>query len=92
MPPLLQSFLASVARHSLSGAAVYFVTHGYFPQSDAENYVAGFTLAVIALGWSFYQKYASAAALDLEQAVTAYLKRSPVASSATPSGAAQSTK
>lgn len=59
MSPLLASFLASILRHALTGASVYFVTHGYFSQGDAANYVAAFITFLLGLGWSLWQKYGS---------------------------------
>lgn len=59
MNPLLQEALASVIRHVLGMAAMFLVSTGIWQQADAEKYVAAAALAVITLGWSFWQKYKS---------------------------------
>lgn len=69
MPPLLQSFLAALLRHALTGAAVYFVSHGYFTASQADDYVAALVCFVLGYGWSLYQKIRTRGAW---QCATAY--------------------
>lgn len=59
MNPLLQEALGSIVRAGLQIVAGYVVAVGIWTPEDASKYVAAGALAVVALGWSLYQKYAS---------------------------------
>lgn len=57
MNPLLQQALGAFIRTGLAFLAGYVVKAGIWTQSDAETYIAAATLALLALGWSLWQKY-----------------------------------
>lgn len=57
MNPILQSALGSILRWALAIAAGYLVKAGIWDANDAETYVATAALALLALGWSWWQKY-----------------------------------
>lgn len=59
MNPLLAQALGSIFRWLLAIAAGYFVQHGIWSQSAADNYVAAAALALASLVWSLWQKYKS---------------------------------
>jgi hypothetical protein len=87
--PLLVEALGAILRHFLSAGAVWFVAHGIWKSSEAENYVSGLALFLLAVGWSIWQKYgmrsklvvalSTASAMTEQEAATA--SRSPVAPS-----------
>ena len=56
MNPLLQSALTSALRWALAILAGYLVKHGIFSDSAAEGYVEAAVPALIALGWSWWEK------------------------------------
>jgi hypothetical protein len=56
MSPVLVSALGSIIRWALGLAAGYLVKAGVWAAPDAETYVAAATLAVLALGWSLWEK------------------------------------
>lgn len=59
MNPLLQQALGSIVRWLLTFAAGYLVQLGIWTEEDAMKYVGAAALALVALGWSLYQKYKS---------------------------------
>ena len=59
MNPILQAALGSILRWALALLAGYLVKAGIWTGSAAETYVAAATLALLALGWSLWQKYHS---------------------------------
>lgn len=59
MNPLLQSALGSILRWALTFLAGWFVQQGIWTQDAANEYIAGAVLAILALGWSLWQKYKS---------------------------------
>lgn len=59
MNPILQSALGSILRWLLALLAGYLVKAGIWTNSNAQAYVAAGTLALLALGWSLWQKYHS---------------------------------
>lgn len=59
MNPLFAQALGSIIRWLLTFAAGYFVEQGIWTQGDADRYVAGAVLAILALLWSLWQKYRS---------------------------------
>lgn len=59
MNPMLQSFLATLLRHILSGAAGYLTTKGIVSENQAAEWVAAAVTAILAIGWSLWQKYSA---------------------------------
>jgi len=59
MNPILQAALGSIARWALAIFAGWLVKAGIWTESEATSYIAAGALAIVALGWSFYQKYKS---------------------------------
>ena len=59
MNPILQSALGSVLRWLLALGAGYLVKAGIWTNSNAETYVAAGAMALLAIGWSLWQKYHS---------------------------------
>jgi hypothetical protein len=59
MNPILQSAIASILRWLLALGAGFLVKHGIWSSPDADSYIASGSLAIIALGWSLYEKYKS---------------------------------
>ena len=59
MNPLAQEALGSIIRWVLTFLAGWFVQHGIWTANDAEKYVAGAALAILALSWSLWAKYKS---------------------------------
>lgn len=57
MNPLVVEALGSIVRWALTFGGAYLVKVGIWSQADATTYVAGAAMALIALGWSIYQKY-----------------------------------
>ncbi len=57
MNPLAQEALGSFVRWVLMILAGYVIEAGIWTGEAAERYVAAGTLAVLALGWSLWQKY-----------------------------------
>lgn len=65
MNPLLQAALAAIVRWVLAIGAGWIVSHGIWSASDAEDYVAAAALALVALGWSLYQKWRQSHAIQV---------------------------
>ena len=59
MNPLIQSWLATLLRHALSGLGVWLVAHAGMSEGDAASCTEGTTLIIISVGWSLWQKYRS---------------------------------
>lgn len=59
MNPILAQALGSVVRWALALGAGYLIRAGIWSASDAEVYITGGTLALVALVWSVWQKYHS---------------------------------
>lgn len=59
MNPILSEAIGSIVRWALAIGAGYIVTAGIWSPEDATKYVAAGALAIIALGWSLWQKYSS---------------------------------
>ena len=57
MNPILQSAIGSILRWALALLAGYIVKKGIWTEGDATTYVSAGTLALLALGWSLWQKY-----------------------------------
>lgn len=57
MNPVAQEAIGSILRWVLAILAGFFVQHGIWSATDAEKYVATAAMALIALGWSLWQKY-----------------------------------
>lgn len=57
MNPILQSALGSILRWGLAIFAGYLVKAGTWEATEAETYVGAAALALLALGWSLWQKY-----------------------------------
>lgn len=63
MNPMLQAALGAVLRWALAIGAGYLIKAGIWTSSDAETYVTAAALAILALGWSLYQKYSTRSVL-----------------------------
>ena len=59
MNPLAQEALGSIVRATLLLLSGWFVQHGIWTDTDAEKYVGAAALAILAVGWSVWQKYKS---------------------------------
>lgn len=59
MNPMLLDALGSIVRWVLAFGAGWLVQHGIWTQANATIYVTAFAAALIALGWSLWQKYRS---------------------------------
>ncbi len=59
MNPILQAAIGSIIRWCLALLAGYLVKAGIWTGSDAQTYVAAGSLAILALGWSIWQKFRS---------------------------------
>ncbi len=74
MSPILQAALGSILRWAFTFGAGWLVERGIWTREDAATYVAAAALAVLALGWSLWQKYRShltiLAALDSPKGTT----------------------
>lgn len=57
MNPLIAQALAAVIRHALTIGSGILVAQGIWTQAQAETMVAGAVVALIALGWSLWQKW-----------------------------------
>lgn len=57
MNPLVQRALGSILRAILLGWAGHLVKPGIWTAADAETYAEAGALAILALGWSLWQKY-----------------------------------
>jgi hypothetical protein len=55
--PLVSSFLAGILRQLLFGVGVWFVTKGYFTESEMANYMAAFIAFLISVGGMLWTKY-----------------------------------
>ena len=59
MSPMLSAALGSIIRWALSLLVPYLVSAGIWTADEATAYVTGLSLAILALGWSLWQKYRS---------------------------------
>ncbi len=59
MNPLLAQALGSVVRSALTLLVPFLVARGIWTPEEATQYVTAATLAIVALGWSLWQKYGS---------------------------------
>jgi hypothetical protein len=59
MNPLLQQAIGSVLRCLLAIGAGWLVKHGVWESTDAKHYVGAASMALLAIGWSLWQKYHS---------------------------------
>lgn len=59
MPAMLSAALGAILRWALALLAGYLVKAGIWSGSEADTYVGAAVLALLALGWSFWQKYKS---------------------------------
>lgn len=57
MNPMLQAALGSIIRALLASIGGFFVQRGWWTQGEAIEYIAGFSLFLISLGWSLWEKY-----------------------------------
>ncbi len=57
MNPLFQQAIGSLLRYGLIGLSAYLVKHGIWSDSLAERFVEAAVPALVAIAWSFYQKY-----------------------------------
>jgi hypothetical protein len=53
--PLVVEALGSIVRAGLNIGAGLLISHGIWSASDAEKYVGALALALISLGWSYWQ-------------------------------------
>lgn len=56
MNPFYVEIAGSISRWGLALLAGYVVKAGVLTQADAEKYIASASLALVALGWSVWQK------------------------------------
>ena len=59
MNPLLREALGAIVRWVLAIGAGYVVKAGIWSEGDALAYTSAAALALVALGWSVWQKYKS---------------------------------
>lgn len=59
MNPMLAEALTSIVRSILKIGAGYLVARGVWAPNDANNYVAAAALAIVGIGWSYWQTYRS---------------------------------
>lgn len=89
MNPIVQAALGSILRWVLAIWAGYLVKAGIWTGSEADTYIATAVLALLALGWSVWNKYKSRVtlltALMLPQGSTENDAKARVALGATPS-------
>lgn len=64
MPPLLSAALGAILRHVLTLAAGLLVARGIWTDGEATEYVLGATLAILAFGWSYWQKQHTEVRID----------------------------
>ena len=57
MNPLVAQALGAIVRWALTFLSAWFVQHGIWTSENATEYSAGAALAIVALGWSLWQKY-----------------------------------
>jgi len=57
MNPILQSAIGSILRWALAIIAGYIVKKGIWTATDATTYIEAGTMALLALGWSLWEKY-----------------------------------
>lgn len=57
MHPLVAQLLGALVRWALAFLAGYLVKAGIWTQPDAEQWAAAAAVALVALGWSLWQKY-----------------------------------
>lgn len=57
MNPLAVEAVGAIVRAGLNFGAGWLVGHGIWTQSQAEQYVGALALALIAYGWSVWQKH-----------------------------------
>ena len=55
MNPILQSALSSILRYGLMILATFLVKNGVWTQNEAVQYVQAGIVAILALGWSWWQ-------------------------------------
>ena len=96
MNPLYQEALASIIRWVLAIGAGFLVERGIWAEADAAGYVSAAALAVVALGWSFYQKYTMrtklVTALALPATTEAKLETKIAAGESAPTSTAKSSQ
>lgn len=78
MNPLLQETFGSVVRWALAIGAGVLVQRGIWTQNQATDFVGAAALALVALGWSLYQKYQSRQLLVTALAVPAAVSENEV--------------
>ncbi len=59
MNPLIQQFLGAVIRWLLTFIGTWMVEHGILTADEMPSMVMGFSLLLVTLGWSLYQKWKS---------------------------------
>ena len=59
MNPILQSALGSIIRWLLMLVVPVLVKYGIWTQADSTKYVEAAVVALLALGWSLWEKYKS---------------------------------
>jgi hypothetical protein len=59
MNPLLAQALGAIVRWLLAFVSGWLVQRGIWTEADATQYVAAAAIAIVALGWSLWQKYKS---------------------------------
>lgn len=59
MNPIIAEALGSIIRWALTLLVPIFVSSGIWTAEKSTEYIAAATLAILALGWSLYQKYSN---------------------------------
>jgi len=75
MSPLVQQAIGSILRHFLTMAASILVTRGIWTEQDALSYVGAAAMALIGMGWSFWQKYTAEGKIDEALAMPEFSSR-----------------
>lgn len=59
MNPMFSAAVGSILRWALGLVVPYLVSAGIWTADEATTYITGLSLAIVALGWSLWQKYRS---------------------------------
>lgn len=93
MNPLLVEAIGAIVRWGLTFVAGYLIKAGIWTEASSASYIVAGSAAIIALGWSIWQKYkmrlkflmaASAPRKMTEEQVEEQVKTNPVPSVTTP--------
>lgn|ERR1017187_139179 len=89
MNPIYITVVGSLLRWLLAIGAGYLVKHGLLESTDVKHWIAGITMALLAIGWSVWQKYHSRVkmltALTMPEGSTENQLNTQIVSKVTPS-------